>query len=458
MLLKSASVTDHIIKNATLINEGKIFTADLLVRKGRIERIDSSFDVAYKVNEVRADGLYLMPGIIDDQVHFREPGLTHKANIYTEARAGVAGGVTSFMEMPNTNPPALTKELLEAKYEIGKQTSLANYSFFMGVSNDNFDEVIRVDREQSRKEIRDICGIKIFMGSSTGSMLVDNPSVLEQIFAEAKLLIATHCEDEATIRENSERYKEEYGDMMDASFHPLIRNDEACFKSSFFASSLAKKYNTRLHILHISTAIETALFDNTKPLRDKRITSEACVHHLWFDAGDYARLGNKIKCNPAIKEKKNKEAVLAALLDDRIDIIATDHAPHTAEEKAKPYLSAPAGLPLIQHTLNVMLELHHQGKISLEKVIEKMCHAPSDCFRVHERGYLREGYHADMVLFDTTTRWTVTPANILYKCGWSPFEQYEFTGRVHRTFVNGHLVYDNGTFDESVNGQRLEFK
>ncbi len=449
---------DHIIKNATVINEGRIQSADVLIRRGHIERIDSSFDVPYKVNEVRAEGLYLMPGIIDDQVHFREPGLTHKANIYTEARAGVAGGVTSFMEMPNTSPPALTRELLEAKYEIGRNTSLANYSFFMGVSNDNFDNVISVDREQSRKEVRDICGIKIFMGSSTGSMLVDNPSVLEQIFAEASLLIATHCEDEATIKANAERYKEEYGDNMDASFHPLIRNEEACYKSSSFAKSLAQKYNTRLHILHISTARETELFDNTKPLRDKRITAEACVHHMWFDADDYARLGNKIKCNPAIKEKKNKAAILQALLDDRIDIIATDHAPHTAEEKAKPYLSAPAGLPLIQHSLNTMLELHHQGKISLEKVIEKMCHAPADCFRVDRRGYLREGYHADMVLFDTTTRWTVAPDNILYKCGWSPFEQYEFTGKVHQTFVNGHLVYDKGTFDETIKGQRLEFK
>lgn len=449
---------DHIIKNATLINEGKIQNADILVRKGRIERIDRSFDVGYKINEIAADGLYLMPGIIDDQVHFREPGLTYKADIHSEARAAVAGGTTSFMEMPNTSPPTLTRELLEAKYEIGKNNSLANYSFFMGVSNENFDEVIKVDREQSRKEVRDVCGIKIFMGSSTGSMLVDNPSVLEQIFAEAKLLIATHCEDEATIKENTERYKAEYGDKLDASFHPIIRDETACYKSSSFAVALAKKYNTRLHILHISTAIETDLFTNAVPLRDKRITAEACVHHLWFDASDYARLGNKIKCNPAIKEKKNKEAVLKALLDDRIDIIATDHAPHTAEEKSKPYLSAPAGLPLVQHSLNIMLELYHQGKISLEKVVEKMCHAPADCFRVHERGYLREGYHADMVLFDTTSRWVVTPANIYYKCGWSPFEEYEFTGRVHKTLVNGHVVFDNGIFDESVKGQRLEFR
>lgn len=455
---KNQAVADHIIKNAAIINEGRITAGDVLVRSGRIERIDPSFDVKYKVNEINAEGLHLMPGIIDDQVHFREPGLTHKANIYTEARAAVAGGTTSFMEMPNTNPPALSRELLEQKYEIGRTTSLANYSFFMGVSNDNFDEVIAVDREQRARELRDICGIKIFMGSSTGSMLVDNASVLEQIFSEATLLIATHCEDEATIKANAARYQEEYGDRMDASFHPIIRNEEACYKSSSFAISLAKKYNTRLHILHISTAIETDLFENKTPLRDKRITAEACVHHLWFDASDYARLGNKIKCNPAIKEKKNKEAVLRALLDDRIDIIATDHAPHTAEEKAKPYLSAPAGLPLVQHSLNVMLELYHQGHITLERIIEKMCHAPAECFHVHERGYLREGYHADMVLFDTKTKWTVAPDNIYYKCGWSPFEQYEFTGKVHKTLVNGHLVFDNGTFDESQKGQRLLFK
>jgi dihydroorotase len=449
---------DHIIKNAQLINEGKIFTADVLMRKGHIERIDPTIDVGYKVNEVNAEGLYLMPGIIDDQVHFREPGLTHKATIYTEAKAGIAGGVTSFMEMPNTNPPALSKELLEAKYEIGRLTSLANYSFYMGVSNDNFDNVINEVREQSRKDKRDIAGLKIFMGSSTGNMLVDNESVLEKIFAESTLLIATHCEDEATIKRNSEYYIGKYGDKLDASYHPIIRDEEACYKSSSFASGLAKKYNTRLHILHISTAKEVDLFDNTKPLKEKRITAEACVHHMWFDADDYERLGNKIKCNPAIKAKGNKEAILAALLENKIDVIATDHAPHTAEEKAKPYISAPAGLPLIQHSLNIMLELYHQKKISLEKIIEKMCHAPADCFGVYERGYLREGYHADVVLFDTKTQWKVAADNILYKCGWSPFEGYDFTGKVHHTFVNGNWVYKNGAFDESQRGQRLLFK
>ena len=451
-------MSDHIIKNAQLINEGKIFTADVLVRRGRIERIDPTIDVAYKVSELNADGQYLMPGIIDDQVHFREPGLTHKATIYTEAKAGVAGGVTSFMEMPNTNPPALSKDLLEAKYEIGRQTSLANYSFYLGVSNDNFDNVINMVREQSQKELRDISGLKIFMGSSTGNMLVDNPEILERVFAESTLLIATHCEDEPTIRRNNEYYVEKYGDKLDASFHPIIRDEEACYKSSSFAKALATKHNTRLHILHISTAKELDLFDNKTPLKQKRITAEACVHHMWFDADDYARLGNKIKCNPAIKAKGNKEAILAALLDDRLDVIATDHAPHTLEEKAKPYISAPAGLPLLQHSLNMMLELYYQKKISLEKIIEKMCHAPADCFGVHERGYLREGYHADLAIFDTSTAWTVAPDNILYKCGWSPLEGYGFTGKVHHTFVSGHHVYRHGVFDESVKGQRLLFK
>jgi dihydroorotase len=449
---------DHLIKNAQVINEGKIYNADVLVRRGRIERIDPTIDVNYRVNEINAENLYLAPGIIDDQVHFREPGLTHKATIYTEAKAGVAGGVTSFMEMPNTSPPALSKELLEAKYEIGRQDSLANYSFYMGVSNDNFDNVIKEVREQSRKDKRDIAGLKIFMGSSTGNMLVDNSAILEQVFSESTLLIATHCEDEATIRRNSEYYVGKYGDKLDVSYHPIIRDEEACYKSSSFAVGLAKKHNTRLHILHISTAKEVELFDNTKPLKEKRITAEACVHHMWFDADDYARLGNKIKCNPAIKAKGNKEAILAALLDNKIDVIATDHAPHTAEEKAKPYLTAPAGLPLVQHSLNIMLELYHQKKITLEKIIEKMCHAPADCFGVYERGYLREGYHADLMLFDTTSQWKVMPDNILYKCGWSPMEDYTFTGKVHHTFVNGQHVFNNGVFDESQKGQRLLFK
>ena len=449
---------DHIIKNALLINEGKTLSADLLVRKGRIERIDSSFHIPYRVHEINAEGLYLMPGIIDDQVHFREPGLTHKATIYSESKAAVAGGTTSYMEMPNTYPPTLSAALLEQKYEIGRQTSLSNYSFYMGVSNDNYSHLQEVLREQRVKKQRDICGLKIFMGSSTGNMLVDNPSILEQVFSESPLLIATHCEDESTISQNNEIYQAKYGSQLDASYHPIIRSEEACYLSSSFAVNLAKKYNTSLHILHISTAREVALFDNTTALKDKRITAEACVHHLWFDAEDYARLGNKIKCNPAIKEKHNKAAILAALLDNHIDIIATDHAPHTIAEKAKPYSEAPAGLPLVQHPLNIMVELYHQGKISLEKIVEKICHAPATCFEVYERGYLREGYHADMVLFDTTTRVKVSPSNIYYKCGWSPYEDYTFQSKVHKTFVNGNIVYDSGIFNEEIKGQRLLFK
>ena len=446
------------IKNARLINEGKIVAADLLIKNGRIERIDPSFSVPFKAEEINADALHLMPGIIDDQVHFREPGLTHKATIYSEARAGVAGGVTSFMEMPNTNPAALTHELLEEKYAIGQRNSLANYSFYMGVSNDNFAHVQQLLQRQAEKEVRDVCGLKIFMGSSTGNMLVDNPSVLEQVFAQSNLLIATHCEDEGTVKQNSAEYVEKYGEQMDASFHPLIRNEEACYKSSSFAIELAKKHNTRLHVLHISTTKELSLFNNDLPLGKKKITAEACVHHLWFDARDYARLGNQIKCNPAIKDETNKPEILKALLDNRIDVIATDHAPHTRQEKEQPYLKAPAGLPLLQHTLNVMLELYHQKKISLEKIIEKMCHAPAQCFRLQERGFLREGYYADLVLFDLKQQWNVTHESILYQCGWSPFEGYTFTGKVQSTFVNGNRVFHKGVFDESTRGERLLFQ
>lgn len=451
-------MSDYLIKNARLINEGRIYASDMLVRSGRIERIDPVIAVPYRVSEIMADNLYLMPGIIDDQVHFREPGLTHKASIYSESRAALAGGVTSFMEMPNTSPPALTHELLEAKYEIGRHTSLANYSFYFGVSNNNLKEVKEAGKLQSKKEKRDIPGIKIFMGSSTGNMLVDKPSVLEEIFAESNLLIATHCEDEATIKQNKAYYAAQYGDKLDASFHPLIRSEEACLRSSSYAVNLAKKYGTRLHILHISTAEELSLFENLLPLREKLITSEVCVHHLWFSSDDYKRLGNKIKCNPAIKEARHKEALFAAMLDGRLDVIATDHAPHTAEEKSLPYSAAPAGLPLIQHSLNIMLEFYHQNKIGLEMIVAKMCHAPADCFRVFERGYLREGYHADFLLFDTNTELIVNQSNTLYKCGWSPFEGQKFRGRVISTFVNGHRAYHQGQFDESHKGQRLLFK
>lgn len=444
-------MADHLIKNAQVINDGKIVTADVLIRGQRIERVDPSIEVKFKVNEINASGLYLMPGIIDDQVHFREPGLTHKANIYTEAKAAVAGGTTSFMEMPNVNPATLTIDLLEQKYEIGKQNSLANYSFFMGTSLTNYEELLKVDRNT-------VCGIKIFMGSSTGNMLVDDPELLERIFSErSDILIATHCEDDKLVNERTQMYKERYGDNIPFECHAEIRNEEVCYNSSSFAVQLAKKHNTRLHILHISTEKEIGLFRNDIPLKDKRITSEVCVHHLWFDKGDYDRLGSKIKCNPAIKEAHHKKALFAALLDNHLDIIATDHAPHTLEEKSQSYLKAPSGLPLVQHSLNVMLEFYQQGKISLERIVEKMCHAPATCFQVKERGYLHEGYFADMVLIDVNRQWTVEPENIYYKCGWSPFENETFTGQVQKTFVNGHIAYNYGKFDESIKGERLMF-
>lgn len=442
---------DHIIRNAQLINEGKIYTSDVLVRGQRIERIDPSFDVKFKVAEIDANGKHLIPGIIDDQVHFREPGLTHKATIYTEAKAGLAGGVTSFMEMPNTNPPATTIDLLERKYQIGANTSLANYSFFMGTNLTNLDELKKVDKTK-------VCGIKIFMGSSTGDMLVDSRDVLEQIFSTRNdILIATHCEDDKLVKERTELYKEKYGENIPFECHAEIRNEQVCLNSSTLAVELAKKYNARLHILHISTADELKLFRNDIPLKEKRITSEVCVHHLWFDKNDYEKLGSKIKCNPAIKDAHHKVALMQALLDDRLDIIATDHAPHTLEEKNNPYLKAPSGLPLLQHSLNLMLEFHRQGKISLEKIIDKMCHKPAECFDVKERGYIREGYFADLALVDMNAEWKVATDNILYKCKWSPLEGQTFTSKVTHTFVNGHLVYNNGTFDESVKGQRLTF-
>lgn len=447
-------MADYIIKNAQLVNEGKITTADVLIRGERIERIDASIDVKFKVEEINGEGKHLFAGVIDDQVHFREPGLTHKANIHSEARAAVAGGTTSFMEMPNTNPPALTKELLEEKYTIASQTSLANYSFFMGVSNDNAETAIAV----SEKQKHNVCGLKIFMGSSTGNMLVDKREALEKVFSQSQILIATHCEDEARVRERNAEFTAKYGDKLNASFHPIIRDEMACYLSSSMAVELAKKHNTRLHILHISTADELPLFTNEIPLAKKRITNEVCVHHLWFDADDYAQLGNKIKCNPAIKDKHHKPELLKALLDDRLDIIATDHAPHTLEEKQQAYSKAPAGLPLVQHSLQMMLEFYHQGKISLEKINEKMSHAPAVCFQIKERGYLREGYFADAVLVDLKKPFTVQLNNIYYKCGWSPLENHTFQSSVEKTFVSGHLAFDNGTFNEQVKGKRLSFE
>jgi dihydroorotase len=438
-----------LIKGALLVNEGKTVSQDVLVKDGRIEKIGNAIDVKARVNEIAGDGLHLLPGVIDDQVHFREPGLTYKADIASESRAAVAGGVTSFMEMPNTKPPALTQELLEQKYAIGAATSAANYSFFMGVANDNADEVLRANEKKKM-----VCGVKIFMGSSTGNMLVDNYMTLTKIFSESELLIATHCEDEKVIAAN----KLKYPDANSVSFHPLIRDVEACFESSFAAVQLAKKHNSRLHILHISTAKELQLFSNMLPLKEKRITSEVCVHHLHFTADDYAKLGNQIKCNPAIKAPENKAALWQGLLDDRLDIIATDHAPHTWEEKQLPYQQAPAGLPLVQHPLLLMLEYVKEGKLTIEKLVEKMCHAPADCFKIAERGYVREGYFADLVLVDMNVPTTVSKSNILYKCGWSPLEGHQFPASIRYTLVNGEVVYDNGKINDEVRGQRLSFE
>jgi dihydroorotase len=440
---------NYIIRNANIVNEGKIFTSDVLLENGIISKIGNGINAA-NATEINAEGKYLLPGAIDDQVHFREPGLTHKGEIYTEAKAAVAGGITSYMEMPNTVPNTLTQELLEQKYKRASECSLANYSFFMGASNDNIEEVLKTDE-------KNVCGIKIFMGSSTGNMLVDNEKTLEGIFSRSPMLIATHCEDEATIRHNTELYKQKYGEDIPVEAHPLIRDAEACYKSSSMAVALAKKHNTRLHILHISTAKETSLFDNKTPLKEKRITAEACIHHLWFDDSYYKTKGNLLKWNPAVKAASDRDEILNAVLDNRIDIIATDHAPHTWEEKQNNYLKAPSGGPLVQHALPAMLEFYKQGKISLEKIAEKMSHAVADCFQIEKRGYIREGYFADLVLVDLNKPWTVTKENILYKCGWSIFEGQQFSSRITHTFVTGHLAYENGMFDESQKGKRMKF-
>ncbi|HET6228210.1 MAG TPA: dihydroorotase [Bacteroidia bacterium] len=439
-----------LIKNAFIVNEGKITKGDVLIENEIIQKITNPGEVSAADKIIDATGKYLFPGCIDDQVHFREPGLTHKAEIYTEAKSAVAGGVTSYMEMPNTVPNTFTNVLLEEKFTRASQVSLANYSFYMGASNDNIEEVLNTDA-------KNVCGVKVFMGSSTGNMLVDNKETLEALFSKCKMLIATHCEDEATIRHNSEVYKEKYGDAVPIECHPLIRSEEACYKSSSMAVALAKKHNTRLHILHISTAKETELFDNSKPLKEKRITAEACIHHLWFSDADYKTKGNWIKWNPAIKKSSDRDAILKAVLDNKIDVIATDHAPHTKEEKSQTYLKAPSGGPLVQHTLNAMLELHHQKKITLEKIAEKMAHAVADCFQIEKRGYIRENYFADLVLVDLNKTSTVTSDTILSKCGWSPFEGQTFHSAVTHTFINGHMVYENGVFDETKKGKRLSF-
>lgn len=439
-----------LIKNAKIVNEGSIKAADLLIENQHIAKIDSTISADSSMELIDAKGKHLLPGVIDDQVHFREPGLTHKADIFTESRAAVAGGVTSFMEMPNTVPNALTQRLLQDKYDIGAKSSLANYSFFMGVSNDNAEEALKTDR-------KNVCGLKIFMGSSTGNMLVDNEKTLSQIFKNAELIIATHCEDEVTIRKNTADFREKYGEEVPIEAHPLIRSAEACYKSSLMAVELAKQYDAQLHILHISTAKEIGLFDNSIPLAKKRITAEACIHHMWFDDSDYAEKGTLIKWNPAVKTAQDREAIFQGMLNDNIDVIATDHAPHTLAEKQNSYFKAPSGGPLIQHTLVAMLEYYHQGKISLERIVEKMAHNPAILFDVVDRGYIREGYFADLVLVDLDRPWIVATDNILAKCGWSPFDGYQFKSSVTDTWVSGHHAWTGGKLNDSRTGQRLTF-
>jgi dihydroorotase len=443
-------MSSTLILNAKIVNEGKVQHGDVLIKGNYIEKIGSNLQSQVASNVIDANGKALLPGAIDDQVHFREPGLTHKGNIFTESRAAVAGGVTSFMEMPNTNPPAFTQQLVEEKYQIASRTSLANYSFFIGASNDNLEEVMKTD-------VTKICGLKIFMGSSTGNLLVDNEQTLQRFFSHFPSLIATHCEDEATIRKNTEEFRKKYGEEMPIEYHPLIRNEEACYKSSSFAVGLAKKYGTRLHILHISTAKETTLFDNSIPLEKKKITAEACVHHLWFNDSDYKRLGMKIKWNPAIKKPSDQQAVFDAVLDNRIDVIATDHAPHTIEEKANTYFKAPSGGPLVQHSLVAMLDFYHRGKITLEKVVEKMSHHPAILFQIEKRGFIREGYFADLVLVDLDSPWRVEKSNILAKCGWSPFEGHTFKSKITNTWISGYHAYADNKIIEGPMGHRLLF-
>ena len=439
-----------LLKGATIVNEGKSFVGDILIHNHRIEKIETDITPTPDMEVLDLNGKFLLPGCIDDQVHFREPGLTHKGNILSESRAAVAGGITSFMEMPNTVPNALTQVLLEDKYTIAQHNSPANYSFFMGASNDNLEEVLKTDE-------KNVCGVKIFMGSSTGNMLVDNETALNNLFSQVPLLIATHCEDEATVRKNTEIYKEKYGENIPISAHPLIRSEEACYLSSSMAVALAKKHNTRLHILHISTAKEVALFDNKTPLANKRITAEACVHHLWFSDKNYVEKGNFIKWNPAVKTEQDRAGIWKGLLDNHIDIIATDHAPHTLDEKSQAYLQAPSGGPLVQHALLAMLEKVKEGVLSIEKVVEKMAHAPAICFQLAERGFIREGYYADLVVVDPSQTVKVDKSNILYACGWSPFEGFTFSNKIIGTFVNGNLVWDGSAICSEEKGMRLLF-
>ena len=444
----------QLIHNATITNEGRTFVGSVLIDGAFIKAVfeaGQEIQIPESYVTIDATGLLLFPGVIDDQVHFRDPGLTHKGDLYTESRAAVAGGITSFFEMPNTLPQATTVELLEEKYNVASEKSLANYSFLMGVTNDNLDELKKLNP-------RTVAGVKMFMGSSTGNMLVDNQNSLHRIFAEVPLMIVTHCEDEATIKQNIQHYKALLGEEIPVSYHPLIRSAEACYKSSAFAVELATKYNSRLHLFHLSSALEMSLLRSDIPLKEKRITSEVCVHHLWFSDADYAKYGNRIKWNPAIKAESDRLALIEALNNNKIDVVATDHAPHLLSEKEGSCLKAASGGPLVQHSLVAMLQLVKQGAFTKEKVIEKMCHAPAEMFKIEKRGYIRSGYYADLVLLDPNSSWMVNTENILYKCAWSPFEGTSFDAKVLKTWVNGHKVYDNGLFDESVRGKRLLFE
>lgn len=444
-------MSTFLIKNAKIVNEGKIFEGDVLIEDELIRKIDKSISAKPNYSIIDAEGNYLLPGAIDDQVHFREPGLTHKATIATESRAAVAGGITSFIEQPNTVPNAVTQELLEDKYQIAASSSYANYSFMMGGTNDNLDEILKTNP-------KNVAGLKLFLGSSTGDMLVDSSASLEKIFSNTNLLIAVHSEDETTVKNNLEKYKAEYGDDIPVKFHPEIRSVEACYKSTERVIALAKKTGARLHVFHLSTAKELDLFTNKIPLEEKQITAEVCIHHLWFTDEDYATKGNLIKWNPAVKTAKDKDALWKALLNDTIDVIATDHAPHTLEEKNQVYTKAPSGGPLVQHALVALFEAHYQGKISVEKIVEKFCHNPAKIFKIEKRGFIREGYYADLVLVQPKQPWTVKKENILYKCGWSPFEGVNFKARISHTFVNGKLVYHNGKVKDILAGKRLLFE
>ncbi|SDE94293.1 dihydroorotase [Cellulophaga baltica] len=442
-------MSKFLIKNATIVNENKLQVADVLIQDDIIQKIDATISDA-TATVIDASGKYLLPGVIDDQVHFREPGLTHKGNIASESRAAVTGGITTFMEQPNTNPQTTTIEKLEDKFSLGAASAYANYSFLFGGTNDNLEELKKLDKNACS-------GVKLFLGSSTGNMLVDNEEVIEKIFRNTEMVISAHCEDETTIKNNLAKYKEQYGDDIPMEYHPIIRSAEACYLSSSKAIALAKQTGARFHVFHLSTGIETALFRNDIPLKDKKITAEVCLHHLWFSEEDYKTKGSLIKWNPAVKTAEDRSQLWDAFLDDRIDVLATDHAPHTLEEKDNVYTKAPSGGPLVQHALPAMLEKYHEGKISLEKIVEKMCHNPAILFEIDRRGYVREGYYADLVLVDLNNSWAVSKENIVYKCGWSPFEGTAFQSKISHTFVNGHLAYENGVISEKRNAKRLTF-